>query len=98
MPGTELFDQMELDAVSDVVCELLGPDKLKNLPTPSMGSEDFAYYLEKVPGAFFFIGVGDEAKNTIWPHHHCRFTIDEAQLCKGSAFEALCAWEFLNKA
>ena len=64
---------------------------------PTMGGEDFSFYLEKVPGAFFFIGVGDESKGTKWPHHHCRFTIDEAQLCKGSAFEALCAWEFLNK-
>lgn len=76
--------------------KVFGADNVRELK-PTMVGEDFSFYLEKVPGAFFFIGVGDEAKHTTWPHHHCRFTIDEAQLRKGSAFEALCAWEFLNK-
>ena len=77
--------------------KVFGGERVREIE-PTMGGEDFSFYLEKVPGAFFFIGVGDEAKHTTWPHHHCRFTIDEAQLHKGSAFEALCAWEFLNKA
>lgn len=64
--------------------------------SPTMGGEDFSYYLQKVPGAFFFIGVGDKDKGAVWPHHHCRFTIDESQLYKGSAFEATTAWKFLN--
>ena len=63
---------------------------------PTMAGEDFSYYLGKVPGSFFFIGVGDEAKGTAWPHHHCKFTVDEDMLSKGSAFEASCAWRFLN--
>ena len=63
---------------------------------PTMAGEDFAWYLENVPGSFFFIGIGDEAKGTTWPHHHCRFTIDEDVLYKGAAFEASCAWKFLN--
>lgn len=41
---------------------------------PHMGGEDFAYYLEKVPGTFFFTG----AKPTEpYPHHHPKFDFDE---------------------
>lgn len=63
---------------------------------PNMAGEDFSWYLEKVPGAYFFIGAGNEDKGAVWPHHHCRFTIDEDVLYKGSALEASCAWKFLN--
>ncbi|EDO1160320.1 amidohydrolase [Listeria innocua] len=44
------------------------------------GSEDFAYYLQKIPGVFFYIGA--KPKNT--PHayfnHHPKFDIDEDAL------------------
>lgn len=36
----------------------LGTEALREIP-PSMGGEDFSYYLEKVPGAYFWLGVGD---------------------------------------
>lgn len=44
---------------------------------PHMGGEDFAYYLEKVPGTFFFTGAMLEEP---YPHHHPRFDIDERAL------------------
>jgi amidohydrolase len=37
---------------------VVGPDKIYRLKEPSMGGEDFAYYLQKYPGAMFRIGVG----------------------------------------
>lgn len=43
----------------------------------SMGGEDFAYYLEERPGAFFNIGTKNTALETDYPHHHPRFNIDE---------------------
>lgn len=42
---------------------------------PSMASEDFAYYLQRCPGAFIFVGMGGEA--SAYPHHHPKFDIDE---------------------
>lgn len=42
---------------------------------PQMGGEDFAHYLNKVPGAFFFTGAQKEGHN--YPHHHPMFDIDE---------------------
>ncbi|QPC47578.1 amidohydrolase [Mangrovibacillus cuniculi] len=44
---------------------------------PIMGGEDFAYYTEKVPGSFFFVGAGNPAKGASYPHHHPKFDFDE---------------------
>ena len=44
---------------------------------PSMGGEDFAYYLEKVPGSFFRLGCRNEKKGMIHPFHNNRFDLDE---------------------
>ncbi len=44
---------------------------------PSMGAEDFAFYLEKVPGAFFRLGIRNESKGIVHPYHNSRFDIDE---------------------
>jgi amidohydrolase len=49
------------------------------LMAPNMASEDFAYYLQHVPGAFCFIGAGDPER-TVYPHHHPRFHIHESSL------------------
>ena len=82
VPPTVSVDEY-VDAVSDVVCELLGPDKLKNLPTPSMGSEDFAYYLEKVPGAFFRLGTGDERPESHIGLHNPKHLFSEKAIPTG---------------
>ncbi len=39
-----------------------------------MGGEDFGYYLEKVPGTFFFTGAKPDEP---YPHHHPKFDFDE---------------------
>ncbi len=44
-----------------VGAELLGEDKVVELETPSMGSEDFGRYLEHVPGLLFRVGMGDNS-------------------------------------
>ncbi|MET3683508.1 amidohydrolase [Alkalibacillus flavidus] len=45
---------------------------------PIMGGEDFAYYLEERPGAFFFTGCQIEGHD--YPHHHPKFDLDERAL------------------
>ncbi len=58
---------------------------------PVTVSEDFAYYLEKIPGAFIFIGAGNQAQGIIYPHHHERFDIDELSLRYAMEILALAA-------
>jgi amidohydrolase len=55
---------------------------------PIGGGEDFAYYLEKTPGAFVFLGAKNDAKQCRYPHHHPRFDIDEDALAMGAALHA----------
>lgn len=53
-----------------------GVDQVITCP-PFMIGEDFAYYLEKVPGTFFFTGAKKPEWETAYPHHHARFDFDE---------------------
>jgi len=59
----------------------------------SMGSEDFAFYLQKVPGAFIALGIKNEEKGIIHPHHHPKFNVDEEVLPLGTALEVGLAFE-----
>lgn len=43
----------------------------------TMGGEDMAYYLQKVPGAFFFLGAAPDQPERVFPHHHPKFQLDE---------------------
>ena len=54
--------------------------------TPFMGGEDFAYYAQKVPGCFFFIGSSPQgvSPGTI-PHHCSHFDFDERALLVGAS-------------
>jgi amidohydrolase len=59
---------------------------------PVMGGEDFAYYLQRVPGAFALLGIGDGRPH---PHHSARFDIDEGVLPLGVRLLAAVALEAL---
>ena len=60
----------------------------------TLGGEDFAYYLEKVPGAFIALGIRNEEKGIIYPHHHPKFDVDEDVLYLGTALEVALAFNF----
>ena len=47
---------------------------------PNMGTEDVAYFLEEVPGVYFFTGSSNKEKGIIYPYHHSKFDIDERAL------------------
>ena len=63
---------------------------------PSMGGEDFAYYLEKVPGSFFRLGCRNEEKGIVNPFHNSRFDIDEDVLPFGVEIFARIIDEYLG--
>jgi amidohydrolase len=55
-------------------------------PYLSMGGEDFSYYLQKIPGCFFFIGSSPEKNDILSTPHHCsHFNIDERSLLIGAS-------------
>ena len=74
--------------------EIFGAGNVGETP-PTMVGEDFSYFLEKIPGAFFFLGIGNREKGYAYPHHHPKFQVDDGVLALGSAFEALTTYTFL---
>ncbi len=52
---------------------------------PSMGSEDFTFYLDKAKGAMIALGIHNEEKGIVYPNHHPSFDVDEEVLWKGVA-------------
>jgi len=61
------------------------------LPTPSMGGEDFALYQKKVPGCYFWLGVGNPDIDAVHPWHSPHFKADEEAFPLGAALLALSA-------
>jgi len=48
----------ETEFVRNVMIDLVGADNVLEFE-PTMGAEDFSYYLQAIPGAYFLIGNGD---------------------------------------
>lgn len=60
----------------------------------TMGAEDFASYLEKIPGCFYFIGSANAEKGLNYGHHHPRFDFDESALVSGVAIMTQTALQY----
>ncbi|NJL94478.1 MAG: amidohydrolase [Anaerolineae bacterium] len=54
----------------------------------TMGGEDMAFFLEQVPGVFFFVGSSNAERDLHYAHHHPRFDFDERALVIGAALLA----------
>lgn len=63
---------------------------------PVFAGDNMSFYLEKVPGFYGILG-GGKAQGPVYPHHHERFDLDEAALCKGAEFMAVFAEDFLTR-
>ncbi|MEU6645146.1 M20 family metallopeptidase [Saccharomonospora sp. NPDC046836] len=91
-------DAAEAQRVLDLAGEVLGADNAVELPDPFMGAEDFSYVLQRVPGAFAFLGAcppgtsPDEAA----PNHSNRVDYDEAAMANGVALYAAFALDALR--
>ncbi|WP_448586355.1 M20 metallopeptidase family protein [Thermaurantiacus sp.] len=81
-----------------VLRETFGDSAWRTLDHPVMGAEDFAYVLEKVPGAMFFLGAAPEGED--WrqccPLHSNRMVLDESVMARGAAAHAALATRFLE--
>ena len=75
-----------------VIGELFGEENVVELTDSSMGAEDFAFFLEHVPGAFIWLGVGD-----VSGLHTPKFAFDEEILSQGSALLAALALKSLSE-
>jgi len=63
----------------ETITEALGEDAIFDIPIPSMGAEDFAHYLNHVPGMLIRVGTCD-GPDTAYPLHDSQFDIDESAM------------------
>jgi amidohydrolase len=49
-------DPAAAELLGGVSAELVGADRVRTMPDPVMGSEDFSYVLQRVPGTIAFLG------------------------------------------
>ena len=73
----------ETQTIREAAVATYGAEAVREIPVPSMGGEDFAFYLERVPGAMVRIGTAS-GRETRYPLHHARFDIDETALALGA--------------
>lgn len=71
----------ETQYVEDILSESVGTyiTEIKH-PRPSSGSEDFAYYTQKIPGTFIHVGSKPEGVENPYPNHHPKFDVHEDSL------------------
>lgn len=82
--------------VRNAAVKLYGEESLTDMPK-LMGSEDFSYLAEKVPGFYGFIGTRNTENGYIYTNHNDKFTVDESVLHRGAALYAQFAYDFLEE-
>jgi amidohydrolase len=94
-----MCDRRAVDFGEAVTKATFGDDAWITLDHPIMGAEDFAYVLEKVPGAMFFLGAsheGDDWRSCCGLHSN-RMVLDDSVMARGAALHAALAERFLRE-
>lgn len=82
--------------IEEAAKRIVGKDNIIH-PKPNMGGEDFAYFLQKVPGAYYFIGGSNSERGIDSMNHSPTFDVDESALYTGAKVLKEAAMEILNK-
>lgn len=69
--------------VRNNLCDVFGDEKIIIRKSPSMGAEDFSFFLSHCEGVFYHIGCANEKKGLNAPLHSSEFNIDESCLVIG---------------
>jgi amidohydrolase len=82
---TPLVNNNEVcELVAECAAEVVGTENvIRDESVRTMGGEDMAYFLDRVPGCYFFLGTRNEERGFVHPHHSPRFDIDESALPLG---------------
>jgi amidohydrolase len=93
-----LMNNPEINSIlASVTKRMYGRNAIEMIRRPGMGAEDFACYLEEVPGAMFMLGVKNKKIGADKPWHHPEFKLDEKAIPMGAAILAGAVWEYFKK-
>lgn len=83
--------------VQSVTKRLFGEDKIITLRKSSLGGDDFAEFINRVPGCYAFVGSGNQnIPETLAAHHNSHFDIDENALFNATLLYVAYAMDYLN--
>ncbi|KAF5187877.1 N-acetyldiaminopimelate deacetylase [Thalictrum thalictroides] len=88
-------DERVYEHVRHVSSHIVGEENVRTAPS-GMGSEDFAFYLDHVPGSLLFVGTGNEKAESYYPAHSPYYSIDEDVLPIGAAIHASFAHSYIQ--
>lgn len=91
--GATTNDPDAIDYATSIVEKYLGKEAVVHPEHPSMAAEDFSVYLQKIKGAFLWLGTGFDGNPAL---HNAGFTIDETILESGITMMAAIAAEYLQ--
>lgn len=83
--------------VADIARQTAAVEQVIVCP-PFMIGEDYGYYMQHVPGTFFFTGAKNPEWETVYPHHHAKFDFDERAMLIAAQVLGQAAVEFLSNA
>jgi amidohydrolase len=88
-------DTASSELIQHVADEIIGRSSV--IDEPSMGGEDFAYYLQRVPGAMFRLGVVSQDETSNASLHSDKFNFNDNALRSGMLMLSGIALEFLSR-
>jgi len=90
-------DSKIIDIVEKAAEKIVGKENIISLRDPLMTVESFAYFAEKVPSAFYFLGIRNEKRGIVHPAHSSLFDIDEDALVYGTAVHLRAVFDLLDE-
>jgi len=85
------------DLVKENAIKVMKSENVIDVKEPTMGGEDFAYFLKEVPGTFFLLGGRNEEKGITAAHHNTHFTFDEDIMTDGIEIMIKSVLDFLER-
>jgi hippurate hydrolase len=82
----------------NVAVDLVGEEAFVDMKAPTMASEDFSYFLQRVPGAMMLLGVCEEDTSSPEPVHSNKMLLGEDAMATGIALHTAIAIRYLEEA
>ncbi len=89
-------DKTVVENIIDVASDLVGVDNVQMISAPSMGGEDFSFFSNQVPSAFYNIGCGNIEKGITASLHNNAFDVDETCIPLGVKMQVKSALELMK--
>ncbi|MGC9323314.1 MAG: M20 metallopeptidase family protein [Desulfomonilia bacterium] len=89
-------DARMTDLVERIAVDVVGTESVFEVPA-TMASEDMSFYLQRIPGSYFYVGGGNFERGICEPHHNARFDFDERALLIGTTMLSRIALAYLDQ-